>query len=144
MFGLENNDILKQSYGNINDWKNKGFDQNVNTNAVKIFNENYKRYCPVVKKKSKNRRTLPQNPWLTTGLMISRQTKEKLLKFRETQKSPNLILPSTKRQSIAVSPSKLKVVSTIRESKEQTQKVYLSGRNELHTTGTIKLKRKRH
>jgi glycosyltransferase involved in cell wall biosynthesis len=35
-----NNDILKQSYGNINDWKNKGFDQNVNTKAVNIFNDN--------------------------------------------------------------------------------------------------------
>lgn len=35
-----NNDILKQSYGNLNDWKIKGFNQNVNTNAVKIFNNN--------------------------------------------------------------------------------------------------------
>jgi glycosyltransferase involved in cell wall biosynthesis len=35
-----NNDILKNSYGNLNDWKIKGFDQNVNTEAVKIFNNN--------------------------------------------------------------------------------------------------------
>ena len=35
-----NNDILKRSYGNLNDWKNKGFNQNVNTEAVKIFNNN--------------------------------------------------------------------------------------------------------
>ena len=35
-----NNDILKNSYGNLNDWKTKGFDQNVNTEAVKIFNNN--------------------------------------------------------------------------------------------------------
>ncbi|NDB27964.1 glycosyltransferase [archaeon] len=35
-----NNDILKESYGNLNNWKDKGFDQNVNTKAVKIFNTN--------------------------------------------------------------------------------------------------------
>jgi glycosyltransferase involved in cell wall biosynthesis len=35
-----NNDILKKSYGNLNDWKTKGFDQNVDTEAVKIFNNN--------------------------------------------------------------------------------------------------------
>ena len=35
-----NNDILKNSYGNLNDWKIKGFDQNVNTEAVKTFNNN--------------------------------------------------------------------------------------------------------
>ena len=35
-----NNDILKKSYGNLNDWKTKGFDQNVGTEAVKIFNNN--------------------------------------------------------------------------------------------------------
>ena len=35
-----NNDILKQSYGNLNDWKIKGFNQDVKTNAVKIFNDN--------------------------------------------------------------------------------------------------------
>lgn len=35
-----NNDILKQSYGNLNDWKTKGFNQEVNTNAVKVFNDN--------------------------------------------------------------------------------------------------------
>jgi glycosyltransferase involved in cell wall biosynthesis len=35
-----NNDILKRSYGNLNDWKTKGFNQEVDTEAVKIFNEN--------------------------------------------------------------------------------------------------------
>jgi glycosyltransferase involved in cell wall biosynthesis len=35
-----NNDILKNSYGNLNDWKTKGFDQNVGTEAVKLFNNN--------------------------------------------------------------------------------------------------------
>ena len=35
-----NNDILKKSYGNLNDWKTKGFDQNVDTEAVRIFNDN--------------------------------------------------------------------------------------------------------
>ena len=35
-----NNDILKKSYGNLNDWKTKGFDQNAGTEAVKIFNNN--------------------------------------------------------------------------------------------------------
>jgi len=35
-----NNNILKQSYGNLNDWKTKGFNQEVNTNAVKVFNDN--------------------------------------------------------------------------------------------------------
>lgn len=35
-----NNDILKESYGNLNDWKTKGFNQNIDTKAVKIFNEN--------------------------------------------------------------------------------------------------------
>jgi glycosyltransferase involved in cell wall biosynthesis len=35
-----NNDILKRSYGNLNDWKTKGFNQNVNTEAIKIFNDN--------------------------------------------------------------------------------------------------------
>ena len=37
---VTNNDILKNTYGNLNDWKTKGFDQNVNTEAVKIFNNN--------------------------------------------------------------------------------------------------------
>jgi len=35
-----NNDILKQSYGNLNNWKEKGFDQNVNTEAFRTFNNN--------------------------------------------------------------------------------------------------------
>jgi len=35
-----NDNILKNSYGNLNDWKIKGFDQNVGTEAVKIFNDN--------------------------------------------------------------------------------------------------------
>ena len=35
-----NNDILKNSYGNLNDWKTKSFNQDVNTKAVKIFNDN--------------------------------------------------------------------------------------------------------
>ena len=35
-----NNDILKESYGNLNDWKEKGFNQNVDTKAVNIFNNN--------------------------------------------------------------------------------------------------------
>jgi glycosyltransferase involved in cell wall biosynthesis len=37
---VTNNDILINSYGNLNDWKTKGFNQNVNTEAVKIFNDN--------------------------------------------------------------------------------------------------------
>ena len=35
-----NNDILKRSYGNLNDWKTKGFNQNVDTEAVRMFNDN--------------------------------------------------------------------------------------------------------
>lgn len=35
-----NNNILKESYGNLNNWKEKGFNQDVNTKAVKIFNTN--------------------------------------------------------------------------------------------------------
>jgi len=34
---VTNNDILINSYGNLNDWKTKGFDQNVNTKAVNVF-----------------------------------------------------------------------------------------------------------
>jgi len=45
-----------------------------------IFNNEYDRHCPLTTIKQKNRRILPRNPWLTPGLMISRQTKEKLLK----------------------------------------------------------------
>ena len=37
---VTNNDILKNSYGNLEDWKNKGFNQSTDTEAVKIFNEN--------------------------------------------------------------------------------------------------------
>jgi len=37
---VTNNDILIDSYGNLNDWKTKGFNQSVNTQAVKIFNDN--------------------------------------------------------------------------------------------------------
>ena len=37
---VTNNNILINSYGNLNDWKTKGFNQDVNTNAVKIFNDN--------------------------------------------------------------------------------------------------------
>lgn len=37
---VTNNDILKNSYDNLNDWKTKGFDQSVNTKAVEIFNNN--------------------------------------------------------------------------------------------------------
>ena len=37
---ITNNDILINSYGNLNDWKTKGFNQSVNTEAVKIFNDN--------------------------------------------------------------------------------------------------------
>ena len=35
-----NNDTLKQSYSNIDNWKTEGFDQNINTKAVEVFNEN--------------------------------------------------------------------------------------------------------
>ena len=35
-----NDNILINSYGNLNDWKTKGFNQSVNTGAVKIFNNN--------------------------------------------------------------------------------------------------------
>lgn len=37
---VTNNDILINSYGNLNDWKTKGFNQEVNIDAVKIFNNN--------------------------------------------------------------------------------------------------------
>lgn len=37
---VTNDDILKRSYGNLNDWKQKGFDQNTETEAFKIFNKN--------------------------------------------------------------------------------------------------------
>jgi len=37
---VTNNDILINSYGNLNDWKTKGFNQNVNTKAVNVFNDN--------------------------------------------------------------------------------------------------------
>lgn len=39
---VTNNDILKSSYHNLNYWQTKGFNQNVNENAVKIFNINCK------------------------------------------------------------------------------------------------------
>ena len=34
---VTNNDILINSYGNLNDWKVKGFDQNVNTKTIQIL-----------------------------------------------------------------------------------------------------------
>lgn len=37
---VTNNDILMDSYGNLNDWKTKGFNQSVNTKAVNAFNDN--------------------------------------------------------------------------------------------------------
>lgn len=37
---VTNDDILKRSYGNLNDWKQKGFDQNTETEAFKVFNKN--------------------------------------------------------------------------------------------------------
>ena len=37
---VTNNDILKSSYNNLNYWQTQGFNQNVNENAVKIFNIN--------------------------------------------------------------------------------------------------------
>ena len=37
---VTNNDILINSYGNLNDWKTKGFNQNVNIKAVNVFNDN--------------------------------------------------------------------------------------------------------
>jgi len=37
---VTNDDILKNSYGNLNDWKTKGYNQDINTEAVKIFNNN--------------------------------------------------------------------------------------------------------
>lgn len=37
---VTNNDILKNSYGNLNYWQTKGFNQDVNEIAVKIFNAN--------------------------------------------------------------------------------------------------------
>jgi glycosyltransferase involved in cell wall biosynthesis len=37
---VTNNNILKNSYGNLNDWETKGFNQDINTEAVKIFNNN--------------------------------------------------------------------------------------------------------
>ena len=37
---VTNNNILERSYGNLDNWKNNGFNQNVDTEAVKIFNEN--------------------------------------------------------------------------------------------------------
>ena len=37
---ITNNDILINSYGNLNDWKTKGFNQDVNIKAVNVFNDN--------------------------------------------------------------------------------------------------------
>lgn len=37
---VTNNDILKNSYDNLNSWTEKGFDQNVETKAFEIFNDN--------------------------------------------------------------------------------------------------------
>jgi glycosyltransferase involved in cell wall biosynthesis len=37
---VTNNNILMDSYGNLNDWKIKGFNQSVNTKAVNVFNDN--------------------------------------------------------------------------------------------------------
>lgn len=37
---VTNNDILKESYGNLNNWKQFGFDQNVGSKAFQIFNNN--------------------------------------------------------------------------------------------------------
>ncbi len=37
---VTNDDILKRSYGNLNHWKQEGFDQNVQTEAFQIFNDN--------------------------------------------------------------------------------------------------------
>ena len=37
---VTNNDILINSYGNLNDWKTKGFNQDVNIKAVNVFNDN--------------------------------------------------------------------------------------------------------
>lgn len=37
---VTNNDILEQSYGNLNSWKSNGFDQDVGKMAIKVFNQN--------------------------------------------------------------------------------------------------------
>jgi len=37
---VTDNNILKESYGNLNNWKEKGFDQNVGAKAFEIFNDN--------------------------------------------------------------------------------------------------------
>lgn len=37
---VTNDDILKNSYGNLNHWQTNGFNQSTNENAVKIFNQN--------------------------------------------------------------------------------------------------------
>lgn len=37
---VTDNNILKKSYDNLNSWKEKGFDQNVECEAFKIFNKN--------------------------------------------------------------------------------------------------------
>jgi glycosyltransferase involved in cell wall biosynthesis len=37
---VTNNYILINSYGNLNDWKTKGFNQDVNIKAVNVFNDN--------------------------------------------------------------------------------------------------------
>jgi glycosyltransferase involved in cell wall biosynthesis len=37
---VTNNDILKRSYSNLDSWKTNGFNQDVNTEAFKIFNNN--------------------------------------------------------------------------------------------------------
>lgn len=37
---VTNDDILKNTYGNLNHWQTNGFDQNVEKIAVKIFNQN--------------------------------------------------------------------------------------------------------
>ena len=67
----------------MTDWSKviEQFDPQASYNKFfEIFNAEFDRCCPIVKTKSKNRRTLPRNPWITPGLMISRRTKEKLLK----------------------------------------------------------------
>ena len=43
--------------------------------SYEIFNTK----CPIVTKKSRNKRDIPLHPWMTKGLLVSRKKKEKLL-----------------------------------------------------------------
>ena len=77
----ENLQNLKKALADA-DWSNVVHESDPETAYdafFEIFNREYNTLCPVVNKKTKNRRVLPRNPWMSAGLMTSRRTKEKLL-----------------------------------------------------------------